>query len=117
MRDDKQWDCSYVSSSPNRKHLVGGIMELADAVGLARDLPRELRKTLSALFAYRNQMFHLGFEWPESQRMAFERRIKEEDWRDWFSQSTDDRKPWIFYLNDGFVSHCLNTVERFRAPE
>jgi hypothetical protein len=60
MQPDKQWDCSY--ALPCRKHLVDGIVELADAIGLAADLPAELRKTLAALFGYRNKMFHLGSE-------------------------------------------------------
>ncbi len=63
MPKDKQWDCRR--ASPDRPHLVDGILELADATGLAADLPTDLRKTLAALFGYRNKMFHLGFEWPD----------------------------------------------------
>ena len=111
MQPDKQWDCSY--ALPCRKHLVDGIVELADAIGLAADLPAELRKTLAALFGYRNKMFHLGFEWPESQLAAFERRIESDGWPgDWFDRATSAGKPWVFYLSDTFVDHCLATVEQ-----
>jgi len=112
MSADKQWNCSYVSRPPGQKHLVNGVIELADAVGLASDLPPELWKTLSALFAYRNKMFHLGFEWPNPQLAAFEKRIKAEDWEHWFNQASSDGKAWIFYLNDSFVNHCLTTMEQ-----
>jgi hypothetical protein len=92
---------------------VDGIVELADAIGLAADLPAELRKTLAALFGYRNKMFHLGFEWPESQLAAFERRIESDGWPgDWFDRATSAGKPWVFYLSDTFVDHCLATVEQ-----
>jgi hypothetical protein len=112
MPTKKQWDCRYPSRSPKRANLVEGIMELAGAIGLLIDLPPDLRKTLSALFAYRNKMFHQGFEWPESQRTCFGQRIEAEGWEDWFSQATTDGEPWIFYLNDKFINHCLNTVEQ-----
>lgn len=59
---------------------------------------------------------HLGFEWPDAERSAFERRIVTDDWpQGCFSQATSDRKPWIFYLSDTFVQHCLATVDHIFA--
>ena len=104
MPKSRRWDCRYASLSPHTKHIVEGIMELAEATGLAADLPADLRKTLAALFGYRNKMFHLGFEWPDTERSAFERRIVDDGWpQDWFTQATTDGKPWVFYLSDTFV--------------
>ena len=114
MPKDKQWDCRRASS--DRLHLVDGIVELAEATGLAADLPADLHKTLAALFGYRNKMFHLGFEWPDTERSAFERRIVADGWpQDWLSQATSDSQPWVFYLSDTFVQHCLATVDQIFA--
>jgi hypothetical protein len=107
----RQWDCSYVSTSKQKK-LVDGIMELANAIDLTADLPADLKNTLSALFAYRNKMFHEGFEWPVSERTRFERRIATAGWPvDWFSKAATGGEPWIFYLSDTFVDYCLTTTE------
>lgn len=114
MPKEKQWECGYTSR--DRKDLVNGIAELAEATGLAADLPTDLHKTLAALFAYRNKMFHLGFEWPDRERNAFERKIVASGWpQNWFSQATSDGKPWIFYVRDTFVRHCLTMIDQIFA--
>jgi hypothetical protein len=110
LPEDRRWDCRY--ASPGRKDLVAGIIELADATGLAVDMPSDLSKTLAALFGYRNKMFHLGFEWPDGERDTFAHRIASEGWSPgWFSQATSDGKPWVFYMSDAFVQHCLDRVD------
>ena len=72
------WDChKYYDRRLEdvKTNLVLGIRQLAAAVGLAPYLPVELDKTLEVLFAYRNQMFHNGLEWPERSRIEFVNRI------------------------------------------
>lgn len=114
MPKDKRWDCGR--ASPDRRDLVDGIIELAEATGLAADLPTDLHDTLAALFAYRNKMFHRGFEWSDSERSAFERRIVVDRWpQDWFSQATSGGKPWVFYITNTFVQHCLATIDQVFA--
>ena len=102
-----------VKDGRTSKDLVSGIMQLADATGLSARLPRDLQATLSALFAYRNKMFHLGFEWPLDERLNFAKRITNEAWpNDWFAKATSDGKPWVFYLSKVFIEHCLATIEK-----
>jgi hypothetical protein len=89
------------------------IMAMAEETGLAANLPIDLKSTLTALFAYRNKILHLGFEWPDGDRKAFADRIPKEGWpADWFSQATSDGEPWMFYVTDAFVDHCLATVDQ-----
>ncbi len=109
-----QWDCHmFVTGNRAKQNLVRGILQLSDAVGLTDRLPADLKPTLSALFAYRNSMFHLGFEWPMEARERFAKRITDEGWpSDWFSVATSDNKPWIFYMSDKFIEHCLTTIDR-----
>lgn len=110
MDPSLQWDCQFVS--PRRRNLVAGISDLADAVGLRGDLPADLADTLNALYAYRNKMFHRGFEWPEADRLAFDNRIRSEGWPvDWFGRATSGGEPWVFYLSEAFVDHCLKSVD------
>lgn len=109
----KHWDCHLVRSGSSWKQdLPGGIMELAEALGLGARLPNDLGPTLSALFAYRNKMFHLGFEWPLDEREKFAARITSEAWPDvWFSKATSGDQPWIFYLSEEFIEHCLVRIQ------
>jgi hypothetical protein len=107
-----QWDCHFVwSNRGRRKDLVEGIMQLAEAIGLSSHLPADLKPRLQALFEYRNKMFHHGFEWPLVERERFQRRIQTAKWpSDWFTTATTGDSPWIFYLSDSFIQHCLTTV-------
>jgi|SRR6266850_1997860 len=114
----EQWDCHFFYDKKGKRHtdLAKGIMELSDAVGLTPHLPNDLKPTLQALFAYRNKMFHFGFEWPLDERKKFAGHISQgicnEGWSlDWFDSATTDGTPWIFYLTDNFVDHCLDSVD------
>jgi len=114
-----RWNCHlfYNRKGKREKNLVEGITQLAEAVGLSSHLPNDLKPMLQALFEYRNKMFHCGFEWPVDERNRFaeriDRGIREEGWSsDWFERSTTGGTPWIFYLTNSFVDHCLNSIDR-----
>ena len=93
-------------------NLVRNIIKGVDEVGMKEYLPADLEPTLSALFTYRNRMFHGGFEWPSEELKKFERLLGEKRWpTDWFSGATSDGEPWMFYMTSSFVDHCLETVE------
>ena len=95
------------------KDIAQGVQQLADSIGLGEYLPDGYGKTLSALFSYRNKMFHHGFEWPEEERVNFENLIQENAWpQEWFPKSTSDGEPWIFYMSDSFIEHCLATIDQ-----
>ncbi len=88
------------------------IMKLVRGCGLS-PISRDLESTLRALFAHRNEMFHWGIEWPIEERERFDRLIRDSGWpRSWFDHAVDGDGPWIFYLTEEFVSHCLDSIER-----
>ena len=92
---------------------VGGIIQHAASIGLEPFLPDAYTKTLSALFAYRNKMFHNGFEWPMEERHEFNEQIQKRGWpREWFKKSTSGEQPWIFYMSAEFIQHCLDTIDQ-----
>jgi hypothetical protein len=92
--------------------MVVGIMQLSCATCLNEFLPTNLQKTLSAVFAYRNKMFHLGFEWPVHEREKFSTLIIDERWpTTWFNWATSDSKPWICYMTDDLISECLTQID------
>jgi len=96
-----------------RRDLVKGTIQLSISTGLREFLPDDLEKVLSAIFSYRNKMFHFGFEWPKEERRKFAERIKNEKWPgDWFIKSTSDGDPWIFYMSSEFIELCLSTVDQ-----
>ena len=112
-----QWDChKFVANGRASNNLVQGILQLADAIGLQTRFPTDIEKTLSALFTYRNKMFHCGFEWPKDERERFQKQIDDGHWPgSWFATSTIAGKPWIFYLTNEFIEHCLTTTEQVLA--
>ncbi|MCY4556441.1 MAG: hypothetical protein OXF79_08705 [Chloroflexi bacterium] len=111
------WNPRYVfEGSQRRRDVVKGIGQLSESTGLTAYLPASLPKTLSALFEYRNKLFHNGFEWPMVERERFGNSIRQNQWpSEWFSQSTSDGEPWIFYMSPEFIQHCLATIDEVLA--
>lgn len=110
----RAWDCHYVLAGDKwRETLAEGILQLSDATGLREHLPENIDKVLAALFAYRNKMFHCGFEWPVAERESFAKRIVDEGWpTGWFQRASQDGRPWIFYMSHEFVDECQLTFEK-----
>ena len=95
-----------------RKDMVRNLIKSISAMGWGKYLPEDLELTLTALFEYRNKMFHNGFEWPEDVRESFERRLENSGWpAGWFSKATIDDEPRMFYMTDAFIEHCINTIQ------
>lgn len=111
---DQYWNPQiYIDAKESREDLVAGIAQLSVSTGLPSYLPQDYRKTLAALFGYRNNMFHNGFEWPPEVRTKFATRMKAENWpSDWFEKAETNNQPWIFYMSPSFVEHCLTTIEQ-----
>ena len=106
------WDCRYLWKNGQRKqNPPKGILQLAEAIGLIEHLPDDLNVTLSALFAYRNNMLHRGIEWTEKDLLDFDNEVRSKGWTDCFEKATSGDKPWVFYLSWGFVDRCLETVD------
>jgi hypothetical protein len=61
-------------------------------------------------------MFHNGLEWPLDERVRFDERIRSKGWpSDWFSTATSADEPWIFYLSEQYIEHCLEMIEQVLA--
>ena len=112
--DDAFWDPHHVlDGAGRRRDIVQGIKQLSDSAGLTPFLPDDFADTLDALFMYRNRMFHHGFEWPLEERVRFEKSVREKRWPPgWFTKSTSDDEPWIFFLSGDFIQHCLATIDQ-----
>jgi len=112
---DDFWDCHFLfnpTKSKNKKELVPGIMQLAEAIGLTPHLPSDLLPTLKALIEYRNKMFHSGFEWPAKECAKFAKRIVDEGWDAWFSSAKRDGVPFIFYMTDQLINRSFELVHQ-----
>lgn len=109
----KMWDCHYLKTRKTcEKNLVEGIMQLSAATDLSQYLPADLKLSLTALYEYRNKMFHNGLEWPTRVRTAFQKRITEAKWPpEWFSRATSGGEPWVFYMSQQLIDHCLQISE------
>jgi hypothetical protein len=110
----KFWSPNYYFENAKwKKGIVVGTRQLSDTVGLTDYLPADFGKTQDALTAYRNVVFHNGFEWPIKERQRFEALIKDRKWpSDWFLKSESGEKPWIFYMGGDFIEHSLMTIDR-----
>ena len=93
--------------------LAKKIMILIDEVSMRVYMPEDLEQTLSALFTYRNNMFHNGLEWPPKELKNFDSRLKNSGWpSDWFSKAKVGDEPWMFYMSQIFVDHCIDQIEK-----
>jgi hypothetical protein len=109
---DKEWDAHF--DNGGHTNLVEGIMSLATVTGIDTYFPVDFRKSITALFSYRNKNLHYGFEWPQIEREKFWVRIANEGWQSsWFEHSSSDHKIWIIYMTNDFVTHCLATIDDF----
>ncbi|MEE4013467.1 hypothetical protein V1T76_15450 [Roseibium sp. FZY0029] len=103
----------YFGKDGPRDDIVAGIKQLAKSIGLHPFLPDNYQKTFQALFAYRNNMFHNGFEWPTETRQKFANRIKNDGWPEtWFSCAKSNHEPWVLYMTDEFIAHCLKMIDQ-----
>ena len=58
-------------------------------------------------------MFHCGFEWPVDERTSFQKRIVASGWPlQWFAQAEIGGEPWVYYMTQEFIDHCLKTMNR-----
>ena len=109
------WDPHFVFHRGGRRiDLVEGIKQLAASTGLAELLPEGLENMLSALFAYRNKMFHHGLVWPKEERQKFGNLIQEKGWpSDWFEESSTNAngETWVTFLSISFIEYCLTTID------
>ena len=65
---------------------------------------------MEALFRYRNDLFHWGFEWPVHMRQQFQNVTA--GWpAGWFEAVTIGSEPWMFSMSATFVDHCMNLAE------
>ena len=111
--DDQFWNPQiYFEKDMPKVNLVKGIEQLAVSCGLQLYLPAEYEKTLAALFAYRNNMFHNGFLWPAETISKFSNRVTSEKWADtWFTSVDKAGKPWLYYMSPEFCDHCVKLID------
>ncbi len=96
---------------PRKQDTTETIMKYVCELGMKGYMPDDLNTTLQTLFAYRNKMFHFGFEWPLEERQKFEKSLL--GWpSDWFDKATSDDEPWMFYMTPKFVDHCVERAEQ-----
>ncbi|MBP9225574.1 MAG: hypothetical protein KBF76_17005 [Verrucomicrobiales bacterium] len=88
------------------------IREILEGSGLIRFMIPDFTRVLDAIFKYRNQMVHNGYEWSPAERKKFARTIEDEGWSEWFSISTVDGAPWYFTINGNFSQECLELCDR-----
>jgi hypothetical protein len=105
-----RWDCGSVLQNEKWVNgLVEGVRELSDALELTSALPPGFWPRFEALIAYRNKMFHHGFEWADKVRDQFWTKVEASGF---FSAATTDGRPWIVYMTAAFTRDLLGDIER-----
>jgi hypothetical protein len=110
------WDCHYYFNEKGepQKGVDKGIIEMLDALGIREQFPCNMDKVLAALFAYRNKMFHCGYEWPEEDRKKFRDTVMKEcnvEGNEWFQPAEPSGNIWIIYMSDVFINLCMETIK------
>ena len=97
-----------------RGDLAKNILKVVNKRMLDPYLPAQFAPTMEALFRYRNDLFHWGFEWPTHIRQHFEDATA--GWPDgWFEVATQGSEPWTFSMSTAFINHCIKVAEE--VPE
>ena len=97
-----------------RGDLAKNILNLVERRRLTPYLPCQLAPTMEALFRYRNDLFHWGFEWPAHICQHFQEAMGK--WPEgWFEVATQDSEPWMFSMSTAFINHCVEVAEK--VPE
>ena len=95
------------------KDMVRNLLKSISEMGWGKYMPEDFAVTLTALFEYRNKMFHHGFEWPPEMRKSFARRIETSGWPSkWFSSASTGDDPWMFYMTDTFIDLCIDKIQK-----
>jgi len=114
---DEFWNPKvYVNKAgdrPRQDNIQQGSVQILKALGVMDKFPPILVKATDALFTYRNQSLHNGYEWPTERRERFKNLIHERGWAGWFSWATtqssgEPKEPWIAYMTDSFIRDCFN---------
>lgn len=104
------WNPLYVYDAPRRskqKNIREGFKQLLAAVRLQHVLTEQGSAVIEAVFSYRNNCLHEGYEWSQSTLQKFFDRAQEKGWAHWFDQCTVDEKPWLFLVSNQLVEHAL----------
>lgn len=100
----ERWNVQrYFATDGVKTDIISGLRQLCEASGVSPFLGPDYMDWMAALFHYRNQMFHGGFEWSIAQRQSFVKLIAERGWERYFFWSTTNGDPWICYLRDDII--------------
>jgi hypothetical protein len=110
---EARWNCQYYFDSKKTAHndIFRGVPQLSAACGLDKFLSRDFMTWFAAMFRYRNFMFHGGFEWSLERRNHFAAEIEKNGWEKFFTCSTVNDRPWIYYLQDEAILAMPSMVE------
>ncbi|UFW64428.1 hypothetical protein RlegWSM1455_23560 [Rhizobium laguerreae] len=110
---EDRWNCQFYFNGKKeaKNNIILGLPQLAGACGLDKFLSQDFMVWFEAMFTYRNFMFHGGFEWTIERRDFFEKEIEKKGWDQFFTCSTTDRRPWIYYIKDEAIVALPTMVE------
>lgn len=108
-----RWNCQvyFDSDKQAKNNIILGMPQLAEASGLDQFLPKDFMAWFEAMFTYRNFMFHGGFEWSIERREFFEKEIEKHGWDQFFTCSTSNNRPWIYYIKNEAIDTLPTMVE------
>ena len=106
--------CDRIEKEVPHGDLVKNVLKIVEETGLTPYLPDRLALTMEALFRYRNDLFHWGFEWPAHVCQDFKNATNH--WPDnWFDKATRDDDIWLFSMSPAFIDHCVDVAEEVAA--
>ncbi|MGO4569065.1 hypothetical protein AB4Z52_29460 [Rhizobium sp. 2YAF20] len=110
---ESRWNCQFYFDSKKqaKNNIISGLAQLAAACGLDRFLSQDFMTWFEAMFTYRNFMFHGGFEWTIERRTIFEKEIEKKGWELFFTCSTTNGRPWVYYIRDEAIDALPTMVE------
>lgn len=120
LADDAKWSpyCLWTKDGA-KTNLIEGFFQLLGAIDQTNAILPKSKRIICALFAYRNQALHRGYEWESDDVAKFAKRLKAEGWDDLFfvnrKGGTNTSPPWLIWMTDVFIKRSLDELDTVAA--
>ena len=88
--------------------IVSGIVNILKKLNIQSYFSNDIEKYLSALFSYRNELFHNGLEWKKEK---CQKVLNNEHKKGWFTLHADSRGPYFILPTRKFIDELITFFE------
>lgn len=95
----------FKRGKPEEGGAVNRVMQALDMLMIQSKFCPNIEECLSALFGYRNALFHNGLEWSKDECDAFNNQNHQ---KKWFTSHSNSCRPYFFLPTNKFIDELIN---------